>query len=547
VTRRTPGNRRRFLGFVGTAGVAGPALTAPSRLAMGATHETALAPGLQGVVDASRFGLVGDGKTLATDGLQKAIDACAALGGGTVLIPAGRYLSGALFLRSHVHLRFSAGAVLIASQRPQDFPPIKGRDEGVERTVHASLLTGLDLENVAITGAGVLEGQGGPWWKAFEATMEMRLAARLPREAENPPGAPLQWPRPRMINFVRCRSLLLEGLTINDSPFYAAHFVYCQDVVVERVVTCQRIAAHNTGINVDSSRRVRIANSTLSYGGDAIGIKSGYNEEGRRVGIPSEDILITGCQMFHTGDSGVAIGSETAAGIRNVLVSDCVMEDCLHGVYIRSPRGRGGTVEQIRVCNVVMDRIEQVALNISHYFDSVRMGVIKGGSARRDLEIARSRMAPVDAGTPTFRDLFFSGITIGRAGQGVLVEGLPERYIRDVTFQDITVNQAGGGVSLSLAGDVRVSNVVVRTLDSAAVDAREVEQLEIHRLRWSKPAAASPAVWLGNVVGAFIHGCHIGEAGPGYEWLREEQCREVTLAMNAAPALPAQGAPHQRR
>jgi polygalacturonase len=524
-------SRRSFLGL---AGVGVPCGVRAAR----ADSPAHLGKPPAGVYDVARFGAVGDGKTLTTAALQKAIDACGSAGGGTVLIPPGRYLSGALFLRSHVHLYLSSGATLVASLRPADFPAIKARDEGIERRVHASLLTGIDLEDVAVTGQGVLDGQGQPWWTSFERTMEMRVAAKLSREAENPPGAPLEWPRPRIINLVRCQGVLVEGLTIKDSPFYAAHLVYCQDVVINRVITSQRIAAHNTGINIDSSKHVQITNCTLSYGGDGIGIKAGYNEDGRRVGIPAEDILISGCQMYHTGDSGVAIGSETAAGIRNVVISNCVIEDCANGVYIRSPRGRGGTVEHIRVSNIVLNRIEETALKVSHFFDSVRMNQFKGGSARRDLEISRSRKAPVDEGTPTFRNFAFDGITMGRVREAVLVEGLPERYVRGLSFRDITVAQASGGVSLSLTAEVSISGLIVEVLESAAVDAREVEQLEVHRLRWARPANGTPAVWLENVAGAFIHACHVGEAAPGYEWLRQQHAREITLAANMVPTRP---------
>jgi hypothetical protein len=526
----TDGSRRRFLAL---AGLPGATVLGVENQAAPRARRTPPAA----LVDVTRFGAVGDGRGLCTVALQKAIDACAALGGGTVVIPRGRYLTGALFLRSHLRLDFATGATLVASDKPEHFPAIRARDEGIERTIYAGLLTGLEVEHVAITGDGVIEGQGGPWWTAYEATLKMRLDAHLPREVDNPAAAPLRWPRPRMINFVRSHSLLIEGLTIQDAPFYACHLVYCQDVVVNRVTTIQSINEHNTAINIDSSKRVRVTGCTLKHGGDGVGIKAGYNEEGRRVNIPSEDILINNCQMFHNGDSAVAIGSETAAGIRDVVISNCMVTECTNGIYIRSPRGRGGVVEKIRVSNVVLDRIAHVGLRISHFFDSVRMGVVKGGSVRRDLEISRSRKAPVDEGTPTFRDFVFSGITMGRVGDVVLVEGLPERYVRGLSFQDIDVTAAAAGVSLALAGDVSVDNVTFGSLSATAVDAREVERLEIHRLRVPHPASEGPAVWLENVTGAFIHGCQVGPAGPDYQWLRQDQSGDVTMAGNVVPAV----------
>jgi polygalacturonase len=514
--------------------MAGPEALALAGAGVGPRAPTSGGPA---VFDVTRFGAVGDGRTLCTRTLQRAIDACAATSGGVVLVPPGRYLTGALMLRSRVNIHLSAGATLLASQRPQDFPAIKGRDEGIERTLHSSLLTGFDLERVAITGQGVLDGQGAPWWEAHIATWKMRTDAHLPRESENPAGAPLRWPRPRVISLIRCHDVLVDGLLIKDTPFYAIHLTYCEDVLVRGVTTQQAIDAHNTAVVIDSSKRVTIAGCRLTHGGDAIGIKSGYNEDGRRVGISSEDILIADCQMYHLGSSGVAIGSETAGGIRNLVITDCVIDQSRNAVHIRSPRGRGGTVENIRMTNVVIDRVQECAIRISHFFDSVRMGALKD-SVRRNLETARSRSAPVDEGTPAFRNFTFSGLTVARAQQMALIEGLPERPIRGLVFQDIEASELKHGIACSLAAQMTISNLTVGTLEAPAVDAREVEGLEIHRLKVPQPCQEAPAVWLENASRVFIHGCHVGAPSPGYQWLRQEQSSRVTLANNDVPPSP---------
>jgi hypothetical protein len=510
-------------------------------------------PTANAVHDVVGFGATGDGKTLCTAAIQRAIEACSANGGGTVLVPPGRFLSGALFLRDHVRLHLAAGATLLASKRPEDFPPIKGRDEGIERTVYASLITAIDGEGVGVSGQGSVDGQGESWWKKHDEIWKMRVDAKLPREAENPPGAPLKWPRPRSLNFIRCRDVVVEGITFRDGPFYDLHLVYCQDVVLEHL-TIRRLTGTGTGttgtgtaIAVDSSKRVRIGGCEIAMVGNGIGIKSGYNEDGRRVNLPSEDILITGCHLSGCGDA-VAVGSETAGSIRNVLVTECIIDKGRGGVTIRSPRGRGGTVEHIRVCNVLFDDLTDVAVKVTHFFDSVRMGFFKGGSSRNDLEISRSRKAPIDEGTPTVRRLVFSGLTMGRVGQVALFEGLPERYLRGVVLEHVSASEATAGITCTLAAEVRVNNVDIGKLESAAVDAREVERLEIHRLSAARPRdPAIPVVWLENVNGAFVHGCGMGEGAPGYQWLRQEDCRRVTLAANDAPAAPAVAVTPPRR
>jgi hypothetical protein len=484
------------------------------------------------IVEVTHYGAVGDGRTRCTEAVQRAIEACAAGGGGTVIFPAGRYISGALTLRSNVHLHLSPGTTLVASPRPEDFPPIKGRDEGVERTIHSSLINGSGLDNVAITGHGVLDGQGEPWLQAHAVTQEMRVKGNVPRNAEYPAGAPLRWPRPRIINFIRCRKVLVEGVTLADTPLYGIHLVYCEDVAVDRVTTIQKTSASTTSIAIDSSKRVRVTNCLIGHGGDGIGIKSGYNEDGRRVGIPAEDILISNCNIEGFGTTGLAIGSETAAGIRNVLVSDCVFRDGANAIQIRAPRGRGGIVEQIRFTNLVMDRIAQTAIKVTHFFDSIRKDPAGSGPARRNLEVARSRRAPIDAGTPTFRDFVFSGLSVGRTDQLIVVEGLPERFVRGVVLENIAVAEARGGISCGLAGDISISNFSPGKLESPAIDAREVERLEVHRLKYPRPYADAPALWLENVSGAFIHGCNVTAPAPAYQWLRQEESRGVVLHNN---------------
>jgi hypothetical protein len=526
--------RRLIIGGVVAAAV-------PRTLLGAVTHARAGAPARAGALwDVTRSGAVGDGRTSDTEALQRTIDACGEAGGGVVLIPPGQFVTGALFLRNHVHLQLTAGATLLASQRFEDFPPVRGRHEGIERTVYASLINGHDLERVTVSGPGLLDGRGPPWWKAAEVTMKLRDAAKLPREAESPPEAPLKWPRPRMVNFIRCRNVLVDGLTIKDSPAWNVHLVYCQDARVSGVTMRGQDARGTDNLVIDSCQRVQVRDCVLGAGADCISIKSGYNEDGRRVNIPCEDLLVTGCHLFYSYGSGIAIGSETAGGIRNVVVSDCVIDNCRIGVSVRSPRGRGGVVERIRVSNLVLDRINEMAVKVSNFFDSVRMEGRFGAhltEGRRNLEIARSRTPPVDIGTPTFRDFEFSGLTLGRVRDVGLVEGLPERFIRAVKFQDVTALGVQSGVVCTNVTDVTISDLMVGRLEAPAVDARDVEALEVHRLKCRQRDPEVPVVWLQNVAGALVHGCEIGAVdGADAGWLREEASRGVAVVDNRAPA-----------
>ena len=176
--------------------------------------------------DVTEYGAVGDGSTLCTQAIQKAVDACHAAGGGTVYLPAGRFLSGAIFIKSNVTLHVSEGATLLASTNFEDFPPIKpGWRVRSDSTQRSSLITGLDLENIAVTGRGTLNGQGKPWWDAL----------RQDNNRKDGGNKILTYGRPRVINLYRCRNVLIEGVTIVDSPSWTVHPVGCDNLVVNGI------------------------------------------------------------------------------------------------------------------------------------------------------------------------------------------------------------------------------------------------------------------------------------------------------------------------
>jgi hypothetical protein len=532
------------MGTFGAGTVLGVPLAVPALIALeaealanAAGHPGA--PGLPlGVLDVTHFGAAPDGKTLCTQALQKAIDACGAAGGGMVVVPPGRYLTGAVFLRSNIHLHLATGAVLLASERPEDFPPIDGRWEGIERKTHASMLTGVDLENIAISGHGMLDGQAAGWWKAFIATREMRNRLNLPRQADNPEGAPLKYPRPRGINLVRCQGVHISGIVVRDGPSYSVHLSYCQDAVVDGITALGhgRGGPGPDGIVIDSCKQVRVVNCSLGSGGDCVGIKSGYNEDGWRIGIPAEEIAITNCNMFGSAGAGVAVGSETAGGIKNVTISNCVITNCRDGLFVRSPRGRGGVVERIRAANLVLDHLVSTGIRISNYFDSVRMSdgqAVKQTTGNPETDRVMSR--PVVEGTPTFRDLEFSGVTMGVVPEVAIIEGLPERYIRGVRLQDVAAPRARRGISCLRVNDLSISNLRVGPLEGPAVIARDVERLEVHRLSVTAATGTAQAlVDLQDVSGAFIHGCDVPSTG--LQFVRQQgKNRSIHVVGNNAP------------
>ena len=496
------------------------------------------APGLGGpIFDVTRFGAVGDGRRSCTSAIQRALDACARAGGGVVQVPPGRYLTGALFLCSDLHLRLLPGSVLVASDRFEDFPPIDGRSEGIERKTYASLLTGERVENVAITGGGTLDGQGPRWWQAHDVTNKQRLERNLKRDAENPPGAPLRWPRPRLINFLRSTSVTITGISLTSSPFYNVHLVYCQDVLVEGLSISALQALNIDGIIVDSCKQVRVTSCSIASGSDAIAVKSGYNQDGRRVGIPCEEVVITNCNLACSGGAGISVGSETAGGIRNISISNCTVVGSRYGIQVRSPRGRGGVVERIRVFNMVFDRLTAVGVYITHFYDSVKQDSL---FAARDQttgnpETDRSMRAPVDEGTPTFQDLDFSGLTFGAVPILGLIEGLPERFIRGVRLGDISAPVAKAGLSIRRATEITVNDLCAEPTEGPVIAGRDIERLRIRGLVCARPDPRA-AVVLEDVKGAFLSGCDVPNR-PLLE-TRGDKVTGVTVVGNNAPSRP---------
>jgi polygalacturonase len=440
---------------------------------------------------------VGDGKTLCTAAIQNAIDACAKAGGGAVVVPPGVYLTGPLFLKSHMVFEVVAGATLLGSADFKDYPAMAGRWEGLDRTIYASLLTGTDLENVTIQGRGTLDGQGPVWWDAFRKTMALRRQMNLlEREPENPPGSPLAWPRARMINLYRSKNVVIRDLSIVNSPSWNIHPVDCENVLIDGVsIVNPKLSPNTDGIDPESCRNVRIANCYITTGDDCIVLKSGYKYIADHPFGVCEGIVVTNC-FFGYGHAGVGIGSETAGGVRNVTSSNCVCDGTVRGLYIKTARGRGSVIEDIRAVNWSMRNLEQEPVFITLLYQ------------RADAEHAM----PVDATTPTVRNVYFSGVTANNVKRAIGIQGLPESPVQNVCLRDIAVEVAATGATCSHAVGVTIENVTVNADAGPAITASDTRDLEILRFRTNKASAGQPVIQLNGVQNAVVESCS-GAAG----------------------------------
>lgn len=446
------------------------------------------------------YGAAGDGSALDTAAIQKAVDACAAGGGGTVRIPAGRYLTGPIFLRSCIQVEIEAGAVLLGSTNFNDYPPIDGRWEGVHHKVYASLFTGQGLHDIAITGRGVLDGQGAGWWAANRKTMDLRKKMKLKgREPENPPGSPLRYDRPRMINLYNCTNVLIRDLTIQNSPAWNVHPVYCENVTLDNLTILAPSRSANTdGVDPDSCRNVRISNCHIDVGDDCIVIKSGYNEDGRRVGIPCENILISNCTFAH-GHGGVAIGSEMSGSVRNVTVVNCVFDGTERGLRVKTALGRGGVVEYFRASNLIMRNISDAAFSVTASYGD---GHSEDGKA-----------VPPEA-IPHLRHFYWGDVSVVNAKKLADLGGLAVSPLEDLRLYNVQTTGAKAGIRCENAKDIVLENITLQPRSGPAVEARNVANLETTGLQVEKPNEGAPVLALNDVTPALVRGCKVA-SGPG--------------------------------
>lgn len=447
------------------------------------------------------YGAVGDGVTLSTAALQKAVDACGADGGGKVIVPAGRYLTGPIFLKSRVQVELESGAVLLGSTNFNDYPAIDGRWEGIERKVYASLFSGRGLQDVSITGRGVIEGQGAVWWAANRKTMDLRKKLSIKgRDPENPPEAPLRWPRPRMINLYNCTNVLIRDITIRNSPSWNVHPVYCESVTLDNVtIFAPAHGAPNTdGVDPDSCRNVRISNCHIDVGDDCIAIKSGYDQDGRRVGIPCENILVSNCTFAH-GHGGVAIGSEMSGSVRNISVVNCVFDGTQRGLRVKTAMGRGGVIEYFRASNLVMRNIADAAFSITAAYGDGQAGANAASAAE---------------GIPHLRHFYWGNVSVVNARKVADLSGLAVSPLEDFRLSNVQATGAKAGIHCENAKDVVLEDISLQPRSGPAVEARNVKNLEVFRLLVEKPNDGQPVVALNGVTQALLHECKV-TAGAG--------------------------------
>ena len=417
-------------------------------------------------VDIRDHGAVGDGKIDCTTAIADAIATCARAGGGRVLVPAGEWFTGPIHLKSNINLHFEEGATLRFSSDPgQYLPPVFVRWSGQECYNYSPLIYARDCQNIAITGPGRLLGQGKAWWswqkqehQTANKLYQMVLKGVAVRERIfGCEGMPL---RPQLILPLNCTNVLLEDFVIAESPpFWSIHLAYCQNVIVRRLRINAVDGPNNDGIIIDSSRNVIVEDCELRTHDDCIALKSGLNEDGRRVGKPTENVII---RRVHAGagHGGITIGSDMSGGVRNVFVHDCHCDGLDNGIRFKAARGRGGTVEQIHVQNITMGRIPGEAIQLTTEYPSF---ALPNGSP------------------PVFRDITIRNVTCQHAGTAVRMSGLPDSALKNIQLEDLTIT-AGEGLHCSIAKNIQLINLRISPEHGPILSIRDSNEVLIHGL-----------------------------------------------------------------
>lgn len=435
------------------------------------------------------FGAKGDGVTLNTEPINKAIEAVSTKGGGKVVIPEGLWLTGPIVLQSNVNLHAEKNALVVFSGDTSLYPIITTSFEGLNTRRCQSPISAMNAENIAITGYGVFDGAGDRWrpvkkdkmterqWKnlvnsggkvdengkvwypnegALKASVLMSKGGNNRAEISVEEWEEMKsWLRPVLLSIVKCKKVLLDGVTFKNSPSWCLHPLSCESLTLNDVKVFNPWYSQNgDALDVESCRNVLITNCFFDAGDDAICLKSGKDEDGRRRGEPCENVIVKNNTVLH-GHGGFVIGSEMSGGVKNVYVSECSFIGTDVGLRFKSARGRGGVVENIYINNINMIDIPNDAIIADLYYAGIGGGL--------------EPVPSVNEGTPAFKNIHISDVSCRGAGRAVYLNGLPEMPLENITIKNMVVTNAKQGIVLNKVAKVNIDNVEIETPDNSLI------------------------------------------------------------------------------
>ena len=444
-----------------------------------------------------KFGAKADGVTLNTKSINDAIIACNKKGGGVVVIPPGLWLTGPVELKSNVNLHLQKNALLQFTKDFDQYKLVEGNWEGVPQMRNQSPVSATNAVNIAITGFGIIDGNGDAWhavkkdkltesqwkklvssgglqsedkktWYPSEKSMKGSKLSNAgyisPEKNDSYYNDIKDFLRPNMVLLTSCKKVLLQGVTFQNSPAWNLHPLMCENVTVRNVYAKNPWYAQNgDGIDIESCKNILLENSTFDVGDDGICIKSGRDEAGRKRGMPTENLLVRNCTVYHA-HGGFVIGSEMSGGAKNIYVENCTFIGTDIGLRFKTTRGRGGIVKNIYINNINMKDIVAEAILFDMYY-AAQDPVVLVGEKR---EAPKVVMLPVNETTPQFQNFYVSNIVCNGAQKAVFIRGLPEMHIKNIELNNMII-QSEKGIEMSEASGIQFKNVEIITKNTNPV------------------------------------------------------------------------------
>ena len=407
------------------------------------------------------YGAKSGGTYNNSEAFKKAIETCTKNGGGKVVVPAGKFLTGSIHLDNNVNLHLEDGAEILFSTKSSDYPLVKTTFEGTECMNHSPLVYAYNKKNIAVTGKGILNGQADNehWWywcgskgygwsegKGNQNDPQNRV--RLIESGEQ--NVPVEeriygegsYLRPSFVEFFECTDALIKDIKIINAPFWVIHPMKSVNVTVDGV-TVESHGPNNDGCDPEYSKNVIIKNCTFNTGDDCIAIKAGKDGDGRRVAMKSENIIVKNCKMLD-GHGGVVMGSEMTGGIRNVFVENCEMDspNLDRAIRIKSNSRRGGIVENVFVRNIEVGQVKEAVLRINMFYN------VYGNQTGNFI--------------PQVKNVVLENVKVKNGGKyGVLAKGYAELPIENVTLKNVTIEKVNEAYSIENVKNIQFVNTYI--------------------------------------------------------------------------------------
>jgi polygalacturonase len=405
--------------------------------------------------DVTRYGAAADGKTDCTMAIAKAISECSAAGGGRVTFPAGVYFSGPIHLLSNVNLHVPAGTTLLFTRDTAKYLPlVYTRWEGVECMNYSACIYADGQQNIAVTGEGILDGNADcehwwPWkgrtncgWREGLVNQEHGRNLLFDWGAKDTPVSERRlgegfYLRPNLVQFCHSRNILIEGVTMKNSPMFEVNPVLCTNVIV-RGIKVNSHGPNNDGCDPDSCTDVLIENCTFDTGDDCIAIKAGRNRDGRRVAVPTQNVVIRNCDM-KDGHGGLTIGSEMSGNVRNVFVENCRLDspNLNEALRFKTNAMRGGTIEHIFFRNIHIGQVSDAVLQIDFTYEEGEKGPER----------------------PQVHDIEIRGVTCRKSKYALQLRGFESSPIRDIRLENCAFSQIAEANILDHVVGLKINNV----------------------------------------------------------------------------------------